>query len=287
VVCPDHDFRRGLPCAEACEMSSDALGELRAMTESCEKEGRGVQVARGIQDLSDFTASATCSGGAASLVAKGAATSWFAQPDDAELMQGSVKESTAVNEGCYDLTLKSEFRAELVVVCPDHDFRRGLPCAEACEMSSDALGELRAMTESCEKEGRGVQVARGIQDLSDFTASATCSGGAASLVAKGAATSWFAQPDDAELMQGSVKESTAVSEAFLDKTAGARRRYCCGEHRRRHLRYAPCGGAPGDNCKGGYIGVHHRRRTTCPDQWTNQDEDDHWESIHRRRRCTR
>ena len=90
------DFRRAEPCAEACEMTLEALEKLRAMTESCEKEGRGDAVARGIGQLSEFAESGTCSGGAASLVAKGATTSWFAQPDKAELMQGSVKESIAV-----------------------------------------------------------------------------------------------------------------------------------------------------------------------------------------------
>merc|ERR1719296_453799 len=174
------------------------------MAESCNEEGRGDDVARGIHTLSEFAASETCSGGAASLVAtKGATTSWFAQPDQAELMQGAVKESFAVSEGCYVSMLKNEFGAELIAVCPGQNFARGgEPCAAACEMTRETLKKLRAMAESCNEEGRGDDVARGIHTLSEFAASETCSGGAASLVAtKGATTSWFAQPDQAELTQ--------------------------------------------------------------------------------------
>merc|ERR1719296_111925 len=167
------------------------------MAESCNEEGRGDDVARGIHTLSEFAASETCSGGAASLVAtKGATTSWFAQPDQAELMQGAVKESFAVgisvaihsasevSEGCYVSMLKNEFGAELMAVCPGQNFARGgEPCAAACEMTRETLKKLRAMAESCNEEGRGDDVARGIHTLSEFAASETCSGGAASLVA--------------------------------------------------------------------------------------------------------
>ena len=120
--------------------------------------------------------------------------------------------SAEVSEGCYVSMLKNEFGAELMAVCPGQNFARGgEPCAAACEMTRETLKKLRAMAESCNEEGRGDDVARGIHTLSEFAASETCSGGAASLVAtKGATTSWFAQPDQAELMQGAVKESFAV-----------------------------------------------------------------------------